>query len=215
MPRAPHLWHELVRAADALLTAAPPGTAAAYCEALSSAACEALTLAHRADAPEAAATVLASVESLFERSSSDVGARHALVAGLYGIVQREGDSLGPAWSHALGMLGSSAVSGHPSVIGAGFRVVQSVCSELLEAVPRERLGGVVRVCARFAAQPDAVNVRLTAVGTLWALADFFGRKAAEGGDSKGGPTVGLPDPHMVEVSSAGQEWACLSRTWWR
>ncbi|KAI1287236.1 Protein MON2 -like protein [Halotydeus destructor] len=89
------------------------------------------------------------------------------------IVQSRGEVLGNGWPSVLHIVSALHENHSENLIRLAFQSLQSIVSDFMQTIPPSSLVIVIDSTAKFGVQQQELNVALTAVGSLWNIADFI------------------------------------------
>eukprot|EP00898_Chlorokybus_atmophyticus_P001167 jgi/Chlat1/2050/Chrsp17S02524 len=109
------------------------------------------------------------------QNSSKVDTRLAALRVLLQILQKRGDVLTAGYRPILQLLRSVASQNEDSTLQLAFQSVQLVVNDCLANVPASCLQLCVDMAMTYGAQQIDLNISLTAIGSLWSMADYYGK----------------------------------------
>lgn len=89
------------------------------------------------------------------------------------IIQSCGDSLDNNWPVILSIVSAIHPNQNESLVRLAFQCLQTIISDYIQVVPLNSLGKFIDATTKFASQTADINVSLTAIGSIWNLADFL------------------------------------------
>lgn len=89
------------------------------------------------------------------------------------MIQSSGETLGDGWPQIIDMVGAVSEHHTENLIRLAFQCLQVIVSDYLHNTPAVFLTLVIDAAARFGSQTQELNVSLTAIGSIWNIADYL------------------------------------------
>ena len=114
---------------------------------------------------------LAPLQSLSDISHLDLRQKQLEVC--LQLIQSSGETLTDGWPQIIDIVGAVSESHTENLIRLAFQCLQVIVSDYLHNTPAVFLTLVIDAAARFGSQTQELNVSLTAIGTIWNIADYL------------------------------------------
>lgn len=89
------------------------------------------------------------------------------------IIQSSGEKLADGWPQVIDIVGAVHENHSENLVRLAFQCLQVVVSDYLHNTPAVFLSLVIDAAARFGSQTQELNVSLTAIGSIWNVADYL------------------------------------------
>lgn len=92
-----------------------------------------------------------------------------------------------------------AAAAASTLVPIGFKGMRLICDEFLAYLPGSYWSGAIACLGLYSQQEADVNISLTSIGTLWAVADFLGHNAAQASSDLPRSGVAMSDDQMEAI----------------
>lgn len=89
------------------------------------------------------------------------------------MLQSSGDALGDGWPQIIEIVMAISTNQTENMIRLAFQCLQLIVGDMLANVPYSSIIQVIDATAKFGCQCQELNVSLTAIGSIWNIADFL------------------------------------------